>query len=273
MKNLLVLSILSLIVCVQGRTSEADSQRKLRVCADPNNLPFSNQRQEGFENKIASVLARDLHAQVEYLWWAQRRGFIRNTLKSGDCDLIVGVAAGVDTLLTTAPYYRSTYVFVSRRDRKLGIDSFDSPMLRKLRIGVQIIGDDYANTPPVHALARRGILNVRGYRVLEDYRQPNPPARIMDAVANGEVDIAIVWGPLAGYFAALQNIPLHLVPVGPLPDPPSPPCVYDISMGVRHGDIQFKREIEAAIDRNRSTIDRILEAFHVPRLAIPRRSP
>ena len=272
MKNLLALSILSLIACVQGRTSEADSQRKLRVCADPNNLPFSNQRQEGFENKIASVLARDLHAQVEYLWWPQRRGFIRNTLKAGDCDLVVGVSAGVDTLLTTAPYYRSTYVFVSRRDRKLGINSFDSPLLRKLRIGVQIIGDDYANTPPVHALARRGILNVRGYRVLEDYRQPNPPARIMDAVANGGVDIAIVWGPLAGYFAALQNIPLQLVPVGPAPDPPSPPCIYDISMGVRHGDSQFKREIEAAIDRNRSAIDRILDAYHVPRLALPRRS-
>lgn len=248
------------------------SPKKLRVCADPNNLPFSNKQGEGFENKIAEVLARDLHAEVEYLWWAQRRGFVRNTLKAGDCDLIMGIATGVEMLLTTAPYYRSTYVFVSRKDRALHIRSFDSPRLKQLKIGVQIIGDDYANTPPVHALARRGITNVKGYRVLEDYRQPNPPARILDAVLRGEVDIAVVWGPLAGYFAGQQRIPLQLTPVAPRLDPPSPPFVYDISMGVRQKELGFKREIEAAIGRNRSEIDRILAEYHVPRVDMPQRA-
>jgi mxaJ protein len=246
--------------------SKTSSPKKLRVCADPNNLPFSNERREGFENKIAEVLARDLHAELEYLWWAQRRGFVRNTLKAGDCDLVVGIATGVEMVLTTAPYYRSTYVFVSRKDRNLHIQSFDSPRLKQLKIGVQIIGDDYANTPPVHALARRGITNVHGYRVLEDYRQPNPPARIVDAVIGGEVDVAVVWGPLAGYFAAKQHIPLHLTPVAPRLDPPSPPFVYDISMGVRQKELAFKREIEGAIGRNRGEIDRILAEYHVPRV-------
>jgi len=246
--------------------SKPSSHKKLRVCADPNNLPFSNERLEGFENRIAEVLARDLHAELEYFWWAQRRGFVRNTLKTGDCDLIVGIATGVEMVLTTAPYYRSTYVFASRKDRDLQIRSFDSPRLKQLKIGVQIIGDDYANTPPVHALARRGITNVHGYRVLEDYRQPNPPARILDAVVRGEVDVAVVWGPLAGYFAGKQHIPLQLTPVAPRIDTPSPPFVYDISMGVRQKEIGLKREIEAAIARNRGEIDRILAEFHVPRV-------
>src|SRR5690349_16835567 len=114
----------------------------LRVCADPNNLPLSNQRGEGFENKLAELLAQDLGERVEYTWWAQRRGFFRNTLKAGMCDLVIGVPAGFEMASTTRPYYRSTYVFVSRKDRHLNIASLDDPALRKLKIGVQMIGDD-----------------------------------------------------------------------------------------------------------------------------------
>jgi quinoprotein dehydrogenase-associated probable ABC transporter substrate-binding protein len=238
----------------------------LRVCADPNNLPFSNERREGFENKIADVLAREMGARVEYKWWAQRRGFIRNTLRAGACDVVLGVPSSFELALTTSPYYRSSYVFVSRRDRHLGIRSFDDPALRKLKIGVQMIGDDFANSPPAHALsARKMIDNVSGYTVYGDYAQANPPARIVEAVARGEVDVAVVWGPLAGYFAPRQRAALEVVPVSPQFDLPYLPFVYDISMGVRRGDDALKEELEAIIERRRAEIERILDDYGVPR--------
>src|SRR5919108_4366575 len=206
------------------RPGEAPSERQLRVCADPNNLPFSNQRLEGFENRLAELIARRLHATVQYTWWAQRRGFIRNTLKAGACDVVLGVPHDFELTLTTRPYYRSTYVFVYRRDKGLTIRSLDDPLLRQVKVGVQLIGDDYANTPPAHALAQRQIINnVVGYTVYGDYAQDNPAARIIAAVAAGEVDVAIVWGPLAGYFATRQAVPLEVIPVSPPLDPPALP--------------------------------------------------
>ncbi|MFL6216537.1 MAG: substrate-binding domain-containing protein [Blastocatellia bacterium] len=247
--------------------SEVKAGRVLKVCADPNNLPFSNDRGEGFENKIAELIANEMHATVEYTWWAQRRGFIRNTLKAGSCDCVIGVPLGFEMAATTGPYYRSTYVFVYRKDAGFTIHSFDDPILKRLRIGVQMIGDDYANTPPAHALANRHIItNVRGYTLYGDYRQPNPPARIIDAVANGEIDAAIVWGPLAGYFAGQQPTPLELVPVEPQIDQPFLPFVYDISMGVRRGDDALKQELEAIIERKHADIEHILDEYHVPKL-------
>jgi mxaJ protein len=206
----------------------------LRVCADPNNLPFSNQRGEGFENKIAELLAHDLGERVEYTWWAQRRGFFRNTLRAGMCDVVIGVPSGFEMALTTRPYYRSSYVFLSRKDRHLNLSSFDDPQLKKLRIGVQIIGDDQSNAPPAHALTRRKIVdNVKGFTLYGDYSQPNPPARIVDAVEKGDIDLAIVWGPLAGYFAKQSHVAMQVVPVTPQIDQPFLPFVFDISMGVR----------------------------------------
>jgi quinoprotein dehydrogenase-associated probable ABC transporter substrate-binding protein len=247
--------------------SQAKSARKLRVCADPNNLPFSNQRLEGFENKLAELLARELNAEVEYTWWAQRRGFIRNTLKAGKCDLVIGVPKDLEMAQTSAPYYRSTYVFVTRKDSGLKIASFDDPALRKLKIGVQVIGDDGMNAPPAHALARRGIVrNVRGYTVYGDYTQDSPPARIIDAVANGEIDVAVVWGPLAGYFAKRQSVPLEIVPVSPQSDSPALPFVYDISLGVRRGEKAFKQELEAALAHRRAEVEHILDDYGIPRV-------
>ena len=239
----------------------------LRVCADPNNLPFSNQRGEGFENKIAELLAHDMGERVEYTWWAQRRGFFRNTLRAGTCDLVIGVPAGFEMASTTRPYYRSTYVFVSRKDRHLNLASFDDPALKQLKIGVQMIGDDFSNAPPAHALSRRNIVtNVKGYTVYGDYNQPNPPARIVDAVANGDVDVAIVWGPLAGYFAKQSRVPLAVVPVSPQVDQPFLPFVFDIAMGVRRGDQDLKDQVEQVLERRRSDIDRILADYRVPRV-------
>jgi len=239
----------------------------LRVCADPNNLPFSNDRGQGFENRIAVLVARDLGADLRYTWWAQRRGFVRNTIGAGQCDVLVGAPVHYERVLTTAPYYRSSYVFVSRQDRRLGVRSFDDPALRHLHIGVQMIGDDYANSPPAHALARRGIVqNVAGYMVYGDYAQPNPPARIVEAVGRGEIDLAVVWGPLAGYFARRSPVPLDLVPVAPAVDPPALPLAFDIAMGVRRGDVALRARLDDVLRRRRGEIDGILAAYGVPRV-------
>lgn len=239
----------------------------LRVCADPNNLPFSNLRGEGFENKIAEVLARDLGARVQYTWWAQRRGFIRNTLKSGVCDLVPGVPSGFEMALTTAPYYRSSYVFLSRKDRHIDITSLDDPKLHNLIIGVQIIGDDFNNSPPAHALtSRKMVSNIRGFTVYGDYARPNPPAQIIDAVVKGEVDVAIVWGPLAGYFAKKVSAPMVIVPVTPQIDQPFMPFVFDIAMGVRRDDQQFRDQLEQIILKHKKEIDQILADYGVPRV-------
>jgi mxaJ protein len=249
------------------RTALPEQTHVLRVCADPNNLPFSNQRLEGFENRIAELIAREMGATVQYTWWAQRRGFIRNTLKAGACDVVMGVPASFEMALTTGPYYRSTYVFVYRKDRGLNIRSFDDPSLRNLKIGVQMIGDDFANTPPAHALTNRHIIsNVEGYMVYGDYSQENPPARIVEAVAAGRIDVAVVWGPLAGYFARRQKVPLEIVAVSPQIDQPFLPFVYDISMGVRHGDQALKEDLERVLERKRPEIETILNDYGVPQV-------
>ena len=211
--------------CARGE-ADRHPRRTLRVCADPNNLPFSNRRLQGFENELASLVAREMDATVRYTWWAQRRGFIRNTLNAGTCDVVMGVPSSFELALVTRPYYRSTYVFLARQDRRLGVRSFDDPILRDLKIGVQIIGDDYANAPPAHAFSRRGIVgNLIGYTVYGDYREDSPPARIVRGVAAGEVDLAVVWGPLAGYFAPRQPVPLEMTPVAPQIDLPFLPFV------------------------------------------------
>jgi mxaJ protein len=256
--------------------ARAKARVPLRVCSDPNNLPFSDSARTGFENKIASVVGQELERPLTYTWWAQRRGFVRNTLDAGECDLVVGMASGVDILSTTRPYYKSTYVFVSRRDRKLGIGSFDDPRLRTLKIGVQLIGDDFSNTPPAHALANRGMTkNIVGFTVYGDYAQAAPQSDIIKAVENGKVDVAVVWGPVAGYFAKQSPVPLEIVPVSPRVDLPYLPFVFDIAMGVRRGDTTFRDALDAIIVRRKPTIDSILTAYGVPLVTIgaPRAEP
>jgi mxaJ protein len=250
-----------------SETKPLSERRVLRVCADPNNLPFSNQKQEGFENKIAALIARELNATVEYTWWAQRRGFIRNTLKAGTCDVVMGVPSSYELALTTAPYYRSTYAFVYRKSSGLNIRSFDDPVLHNVRVGVQLIGDDFANSPPAHALSNRHIIeNVKGYSVYGDYAQASPPARIVEAVARGEVDVAVVWGPLAGYFAKRQRVALEVVPVSPQIDLPYLPFVFDISIGVRRGENAFREQLDEIINRRSGDIEKILDDYGVPRV-------
>lgn len=269
--NLFFAALLPLLACGSGacarETAARPAPRELRVCADPNNLPFSNRRLQGFENELAAMIAREMDATVRYTWWAQRRGFIRNTLNAGTCDVVMGVPSSFELALVTRPYYRSTYVFLSRRDRHLNVRSFDDPVLRDLKIGVQIIGDDYANAPPAHAFARRGITgNLIGYTVYGDYREDSPPARIVRGVAEGEVDLAVVWGPLAGYFAPRQPVPLDMVPVAPQIDLPFLPFVYDISMAVRRSDPALEEELDGILERKQPEIDALLDRYGVPRV-------
>ena len=243
--------------------------RELRVCADPNNLPFSNERGEGFENKIAELIADELGVTLSYTWWAQRRGFIRNTLNTGSCDLVTGTTNGIEMLRTTLPYYRSGYTFVTRQDGPK-VSSLDDPILHNLRIGIQLVGEDGANPPPSEALARRGIVdNVRGYLVYGDYREQNPAAAIMDAVAKGEIDVAIVWGPVAGYFAGRESVPLKVALVTPQNDGPRVPMVFDINMGVRRDDPTLRDGINAALSKLRPKIDAVLANYGVPRADLP----
>lgn len=237
----------------------------LRVCADPNNLPFSNDRGEGFENALAELVARELGRSVEYAWHPQRRGFVRETLSAGACDVMMSAPTSFERVLTTRPYYRSTYVFISRSDAPVTVRSFDDPALRNLRIGVQVVGDDYANTPPAHALGRRGITqHVVGFTLYGDYAEPNPPARIVDAVARGDIDVAIAWGPLAGYFATREPVPLTIVPVSPEIDQPFLPFTFDIAIGVRRGDAALRDVLDAVLERRKTDIDALLREYGFP---------
>jgi mxaJ protein len=254
-------------LAIGAATADADT---LRVCADPNNLPFSDRAGRGFENKIVALIAHDLGATVDYTWWAQRRGYIRHTLKADICDIWPGVASGGEMMTSSRPYYRSTYVFVSRADRGLHIASFDDPRLRKLAIGVQMVGSDAMNTPPAHALALRGIVqNVHGYMLYGDYRHPHPPSAIVDGVGNGNIDVAVAWGPMAGYFAAREPSPLTVEPVQSRQDDAELPMAFDISMGVRRGDYALLQRLNDSLERNHAAIAAILAAYHVPILPEP----
>lgn len=240
----------------------------LRVCADPNNLPFSDREGRGFENRIAELIARDLHERVRYTWWAQRRGFVRNTLEAKRCDVIIGIDAGDEQVLTSPPYYWSTYVFVSRRERDLRVSSFDDPRLRRMRVGIHVIGDDYNALPPGVALARRGIVNnVRGYSIYGNYAEPSPPSKLIDAVARGDVDVAVAWGPLAGYYARRTRVPLRVSPVATRDAIPGIPFTYGIAIGVRRRDTTRLARLEDVLRRRRGDVRAILESYGVPLLA------
>ena len=229
----------------------------LRVCGDPDNLPYSNDRLEGFENRIAAIVAAELGATPVYTWWPHQRGLVRNTIDAGTCDVIFGVPEGLDFVLWTEPYYRSSYVLAYRADRGHDIRSLDAPELEQLRIGVHV------NTPPEESLARRGLLdNVSTYSLFFDPRgDRDRPRKLLDDLVAGTLDVAVAWGPLAGYAVRTLNAPLELVP---LADEPGVPLSFDISMGVAKGNEVLKDRLETAIDRRRADILAILEEHGVP---------
>ena len=253
------------LACRPSPPKASSAIRVLKVCADPNNLPFSNDKGEGFENRLAELIARELNARVEYTWFAQRRGFIRHTLGAGLCDVVMGVPANFELVETTRPYYRSTYVFLTREDRNLHIASLDDPSLRSLNIGVHLVGDDYSNPPPAHALSQRGLSrNIRGFSIYGNYSVPNPPSRLVEAVANKEIDVAIIWGPFAGYFGRRQPVRLRITPVASVFDQAHLPFAFQIAMGVRKGERDLGLELDRVAERREREISLILAEYGVP---------
>lgn len=251
----LVHSMLLFLACTRATLPvhrAPSTVHSFRVCSDPSNLPFSDADGRGFENKIAELIARDFGERLEYTWLPQRMGFVRNTLGRGSCDVIIGVPSNYELASPTVPYYRSSYVFVSRHS---GVTSLDDAKLKSMKIGVQIAA---GGTPPMTALASRHLIdNMRGYPV------SNAGAKtIVDGVAKGDIDVAIVWGPQAGYYAK----GLEITPVSPQIDPPFLPFVFDISMGVRRGNARLRDRLDAEIERRRPEIDHILDAYGVPRV-------
>ena len=238
---------------------------ELRVCADPYDMPFSNDHEEGLENKIAQLVAQDLNARVVNYWWPSRRGVLRNSILGGFCDVMIQAPVGFDPVATTKPYYRSTYYLVFRTGRGLQLRSLDDTILKHLKIGVNMIGYDYTNTPPAHALGARGIVGLVGFG---NFLNPDPnadhPQDIINAVAKDSIDVAIVWGPLAGYW--VKRAPAGLTMVA-LPD--SDPVsgmrfAFDMAMAVRHRDKDLKAQLDSVIDRRRVDIIAILQRYNVP---------
>jgi quinoprotein dehydrogenase-associated probable ABC transporter substrate-binding protein len=249
-----------LALALLGTAAQAQDQRALRVCSDPDNLPYSNQAGAGFENKIAELVADELHARLEYDWWPQRRGFVRRTLGADMCDVLIGVPADFERVSTTRPYYRSSYVFVTRAVD--AVPDFADPAIRQRRIGVQLIGNDMAATPVGHALTRAGATaKVTGFTIFGD----GPAAqRMIDALDAGKIDAALVWGPQAGYFAARAQAPLKVSIARPPAGTPEP-FEFDVALGVKRGNKALLAELEGVLQRRQRDIDTILAAYHVPR--------
>jgi quinoprotein dehydrogenase-associated probable ABC transporter substrate-binding protein len=247
-----------------GAPQSADPAPELRVCADPDNLPYSQRDESGFENRIARLVADDLGMRLSYFWQEQRRAFVRKTMGAGECDLFIGVPAGFDKVLTTRPYYRSTYVAVTRSGAP-AFAGFAPAALRGQRFGVQLIGNDMAASPPGHALAKGGAIeNVTGFLVYGD----GPAARRMaDALASGAIDVALAWGPQAAWFAHSARVPMAVAKLEPPAVSPMP-FEYSIAMGVRKGDAALRDRLDTLLVRRKKDIDAILDAYFVPRVAI-----
>jgi mxaJ protein len=250
-----------LCIAIASIALHANAADALRVCADPDNLPYSRADGSGFENRIAQLLAQDMQVPLEYAWLPDRRAFVRKTLGSQLCDVIIGVPAGFERTATTQPYYRSTYVFVERANDTPPVRSFDDPRLATMRIGVQLIGNDLAASPPGELLARHGhTQNVRGLPLAGD--EPSAQ-RAVEAIERGEIDAAVLWGPQAGYFAKHSRVPLR---VSALPAPPDAHFQFAIAMGVRRSDGELRSRLDDFIKRRGADIDRILAEYDVPRV-------
>lgn len=253
-----------LLVCGLAAAASGEQGEPIRVCADPNNLPYSNRELQGFENKIAAVIGQELGASLDYYWWPAQMGMVRNTLQKDRCDVLISIPKGYDPVLWTKPYYRSTYVLAYRSDRKLGLHSLDDATLKGLRIGVHV------NTPPYDALANQGLAeNIVSYRLFFDPQDPDPsrrPEKVLQDVLSGGIDVAAAWGPTVGYFARQHPSPaLEMVPLG---DDSSEAMTFEFSMGVKKGNRELKTRLEGALDRREADIRRILTDYGVPLLPL-----
>ena len=263
-RSLISFPAIALVLCALSGHAPADEAKpkQLKVCGDPNNLPFSNEKQQGIENKIADVIAKDMGLTVAYTWWPHQRGVVKRALNTLRCDVMLGIPKGYDPVLWTKPYYRTGYVLAVRKDRGLKIKSLDDPQLKKLKIGVQV------NTPPHDALGQRGIAdNVVGYQLMFDsnFHAEDYPGKVVEDLIAGQIDVALVWGPIAGYFAKKKAAPIEIVLLESKPDSVER-FAFDISMGVRKKDTELKAKLEESIARKHDEITHILEDFGVPLL-------
>ena len=253
------LAVLTVGAASRAATSEVIDRSALRVCADPSNLPFSNKAGEGFENKIAELLAAELGVPVQYTWFPQATGFVRNTLKARRCDLVVGISLGFELLQNTNPYYRSAYSLVYRPDDGLAVEALDDPALKEMTIGI------VAGTPPASAVAKYGLLrNVRPYQLMVDTRFDSPGKQMVEHIAAGEVDVGVLWGPIAGYYAQQQDPPLTVVPLATRPGESR--MDFRITMGIRFNEPDWKHELNDLIAAKQDEINAILQDYGVPLL-------
>jgi mxaJ protein len=247
----------------QGLRSNLPTPGVLRVCADPDAMPLSNQKGEGYEQKIAELIGKEWGAKVEYAWWPVRRGFFSRALNGRYCDVAIQAPSGLDMAGVTEPYFRSGYVFLTRKDSGLDIKSLADPRLKKLKIGVNLLHSDAENTPPAMALSRYGVVgNLTGYSTF--YTEDDRPEDIVNAVANKEVDVAIVWGPLAGYFARSAATPLDIRPLPERDSLSDFPFRFNIAMGVRRRDRALRDSLNALLQRKEPEIQAILKDYGVP---------
>ena len=236
----------------------------LKVCADDNNLPFSNNQRQGFENKLAEMVARDLGRPLLFVWWPHSPMHAARIFREGICDLVMEVPSNDQHENPTRPYYSSSYVFVTRKTQHLHLRSFDDPQLRTLRIGLPVVGGDNGYVPAERELSSRGIIkNVVGYSIYGDFSKPNPPADLIAGVARGDVDVAIAWGPLAGYFAKQSDVALEVTPICPGKSAASP-FLFQISFGTQRSDSSLREQLDSEILRRSVDIRRLLQSYGVP---------
>lgn len=244
----------------EGQKADLVNRRVLRVCADPANLPFSNQKGEGFENKIADIVGESLGLPVEYTWFPQATGFIRRTLSAKACDVVIGFAQGDELVLNTNHYYRSTYAILYRKGSQLdGLDSLADDRLKGKHIGI------VAGTPPGTIMTKLGLMgNAKPYPLTVDRRFDSPAERMIEDIRSGVIDAGILWGPIAGYFAKKGGEELVVKPL--IKESIGPRMAYRITMGVRQGDDLWKRQLNKIIAQNQGKIDKVLLEFGVPLL-------
>ena len=245
-----------------GEVRRVEDPTEFKVCADPDNMPYSNSKQEGFEDKIAAVLAQELGKKLSFQYAYYRQGFLRNTLNANRCDYVMSTTSDNDSMRTSTPYYRSGFVFVYRKSSGYNIQDWDAPDLRKGIIG--IVGQ----SPPTRPLADHNLMeNARPYRLQRDLNFP--PSQLIDDLVKGDIDVAIVWGPIAGYFAKQASIPLVVVPIPEYEDKNVKGKEnWNISIGVRNKDKARAEELNKAIERRQADIDRILDEYGVPHSAV-----
>jgi quinoprotein dehydrogenase-associated probable ABC transporter substrate-binding protein len=242
-----------------AQTSDTVDRSELKVCADPNNLPYSDEKKEGFENKIAELMGGELGLKVDYAWFPQVIGFVRNTLRARLCDLVMGTVAGDEIMQTTNPYYFTTYVMFYRSDKALAIEGAQDARLTGLRLGV------VAGTPPADLLVRHELMShTKPYALTVDTRAESPTHQMVQDVIDGTIDVGFLWGPIAGYYRKHDNLPLTLVPLKD--EPGAARMEYHIAMGVRANEPEWRRRINAAILKRQGDMTAILRDYGVPLL-------